>query len=288
MITEPMSTVRRLAGHIRRSIAVVSNGRKGGRNLTRWYLFDLLRHIVPVVGVDTPDGRMLIPTGDRTVARSVFVHGGWERDLLPRALAAANVNLTEGTFVEVGANIGTTTVQAAKVARHVIALEPTPDNYSLLCANVALNGMQDRVECRRVACSDASGVVRMRLSDTNWGDHRVDDTGDVLVPAARLDDISPGPINFLWIDTQGHEAQVLFGAERVLSSRPPMLIEFWPSGLGHNNALAVLSIIARHYDRIIDMATGADLQDLNSLLVVYRNAHTDLLCLVGSTLPSVP
>lgn len=196
------------------------------------------------------------------MGRRVFVDGDWAGDDLPRALALAGVDLTNACFVEVGANIGTTTLQAARLARRVIAFEPEPTNFRRLRANVAVNGLNDVVTCVNAGCSDSTGRSFMTRSAVNWGDHRVSHTGgDVAVELVRLDaalkaaDVQPGEVGFLWINVQGHEASVLVGAERLLEAAPPLLIEFWPAVLGASVS-SIERIVTASYGQVIDMNTG--------------------------------
>jgi hypothetical protein len=56
------------------------------------------------------------------------------------------------------------------------------------------------------------------------------------VPARRLDtlaeggDIAVAETTVVWVDAQGHEGQILAGAQTLLG-RVPMVLEFWPYGL---------------------------------------------------------
>ncbi len=79
----------------------------------------------------------------------------------------------------------------------------------------------------------------------------------------------------MWIDTQGHEAKVLAGAEKTLARRPPMLIEFWPPVLG-DAASAVLDLLT-NYGSCRDMRTGRLVERREELLQTYANDATDLL-----------
>ena len=41
--------------------------------------------------------------------------------------------------------------------------------------------------------------------------------------------------DLIWMDTQGHEADILMGAENLIISKTPIVIEFWPYALKRNN-----------------------------------------------------
>ena len=183
------------------------------------------------------------------------------------------------TWVEVGANIGTTTLPV--ILRHgaqqCIALEPAGANLTLLRANLAANGVGPDVACvLPVAASDSPGAVEFELSSNNSGDHRVRRQEKpatngpevyaerqrlvVTVPAARLDDILAeqnvelSDVGLVWIDTQGHEGHVLAGAPRLLASAAPIIMEYWPYGLRRAAGLELLHQLMRDSGRrIIDL-----------------------------------
>jgi FkbM family methyltransferase len=280
----PEKVIRNLVGIARAAVA----SPRDRRTLRRRYQFDLLRQLTAFIGVDTPDGLIFVSTADRTVGRSVYTVGGWEERLLHRVLALASEYrgrpvLPDKVFVEVGANIGTTTIPATRVAAKTIAFEPSPANYQLLRANIAANGLDDKVRSIQSAVSDQAGRAPLALSDVNWGDNRLSTKGAVLVDVVRLDDaleistVEFSDVGLLWIDSQGHEANVLAGAPRLLAHKPAALIEFWPSGLGDRTEW-LLDLIDCSFQTVIDMRTErpASLRDLAGK---YRDGETDLLLL---------
>ena len=66
--------------------------------------------------------------------------------------------------LDVGANIGT--VAVSLLVRHgverIVAVEPDAENVRMLRANLALNGVQDRVEIHELALSDSGRHRRAR------------------------------------------------------------------------------------------------------------------------------
>ncbi len=263
-------------------------GPQARRTLRRRYQFDLLRQLTAFVGVDTPDGLIFVSTADRTVGRSVYTVGGWEERLLHRVVALASAHrecevLPGRVFVEVGANIGTTTIPATRMAAKTIAFEPSPANYQLLRANISANNLDGKVIFVQSAVSDQAGWASLALSDVNWGDNRLSPTGTVLVEVVRLDDalelsaVAYRDVGLLWIDSQGHEANVLAGARKLLTYKPPVLIEFWPSGLGDRTEW-LLDLIDRSFETVIDMRTEMPVS-LLGLAASYRHGETDLLLL---------
>ncbi len=265
--------------------------KQGRRELRRRYVFEVLRSVVPVVGVETPAGLMFVSTRDRTVARYVYMSGAWDPDGLPDALDVAishgYAGLAGRVFVEVGANIGTTTLQAARIASRCVVFEPEPRNLALLRANVAANELSDRVEVIAAAASATNGVDFLALSSVNDGGHRVANRGEIEIPTLRLDDaladrgVAPSDIGLLWMDTEGHEAQVLAGAPVLLASPPVTVLEYSPSLLRDRGDLDLLnSLIREKWHCVLDLhKRGSDPEDLDIIEARYSEAATDLLLL---------
>jgi FkbM family methyltransferase len=141
----------------------------------------------------------------------------------------------EPMFVDVGANIGTTTVMALR--RHgftsAVAIEPSPANGRVLRLNVVANELEERVRVLSVAVSDQKGEIHFDVSDANWGGHRVTSDGGpttVVVEAVTLDElvdqgvVPPGRVGLVWIDAPGHEAAVLAGASRLIEQGTPIVV----------------------------------------------------------------
>ncbi len=63
-------------------------------------------------------------------------------------------------LIDIGANVGMYTIWAAvKQGVNVYAFEPESQNYALLCRNIQLNNIQDRVTAYCMAISDDKGEI---------------------------------------------------------------------------------------------------------------------------------
>lgn len=93
-------------------------------------------------------------------------------------------------FVDVGANVGSYTVLAAgAVGARTTAVEPIPSTFEHLRRNVALNGLDERVRCRRAGLSDRDGVLRFTstLDTVNHVLAAGEDLPAIDVPVTTLD-----------------------------------------------------------------------------------------------------
>lgn len=136
---------------------------------------------------------------------------------------------TEGTVVDVGANIGFITVRAARTASRVIAIEPHPTRFRYLERNVALNRL-DNVTCVNCALGAAEGEIVLHDVDPTLGPRPLDVSATpgrgrcYRVPMRSLDSLV-AEADLVKIDVEGYEAEVLRGASNLLARGPRLVIE---------------------------------------------------------------
>lgn len=165
------------------------------------------------------------------------------------------------TVVDAGANTGIFAIFAAKCgASKVLAFEPIPETADILEKNVILNGLEDTVEVIRGALGEKNGQVKLYLSETvgDQGASIVMPKGrskEVSVPIFSLDSLmGKDPINFLKIDTEGYEAEVLLGGKRIIRrDRPYLSFSVYHKPNDEIELAKVVSSIEPNYDfQIID------------------------------------
>ena len=138
------------------------------------------------------------------------------------------------TVIEVGSNIGVHTVPLAHalgVDGTLIALEPQPAIYRVLCANLALNGLY-RVHPYMLGAgatdhdmSVQDGADAFGL-EHNSGGISLNSTGDGLqVKVVRIDELAKGlgRIDLIKIDVEGMELEVIKGATETIRKHRPLL-----------------------------------------------------------------
>lgn len=137
-----------------------------------------------------------------------------------------------GTYVDVGANIGSIALPVARTASRVIAIEANREIAGLLAGNAVNNGLHNVAvhhaavgETRRLAKFPMMPLSAMGNLGTS-GFHHAGTYPDEVVQMTTLDDIAPGDTTIVKIDVEGYELQVLRGAGRVLKEiRPAWLVE---------------------------------------------------------------
>ena len=186
-------------------------------------------------------------SGDQRVAQMIALHG-------------------VGAVIDVGANVGqyATRLRAAGVTVPIVSIEPGAETHATLVEAAAAD--PDWTIAPRMAISDARGTAVLNVnarSDMN-SLKPMDEASLTVFPKAkpvtteqvateRLDDIlddlvgpDSGPV-FLKIDTQGNEAEVIRGAERVLGRIIAMQLEMSlkPLYQGEPSYLALLNELDR-------------------------------------------
>jgi FkbM family methyltransferase len=162
------------------------------------------------------------------------------------------------TAFDVGANVGFFSIIAARLVGRtgrVISFEPLPQNVRQIQYNARLNKF-DHVTVRAEALGRDDGEATFQVSAvSSWG--RLAGAGTVAeqiatmtVPVRRLDSaVQVGglpPPQFMKIDVEGAEADVLRGAEQTLRTfRPVMMIELHGTNAVVSQVLEALNYEAR-------------------------------------------
>ena len=171
--------------------------------------------------------------------------GGYEKEL--QELSAKLLEgFTDGIVLDIGANLGSYVVPLAKQHPHLQfeAFEAQRIIYYQLCANTFLNRLSN-VYAHNVGISNEMRVTSYVLpnyaEETNIGafsidfdtrakDYEVKTEGVTeRMPIINLDSMQYEKVRLIKIDVEGHELQVLQGAEYTLAENgmPPIIFEAW-------------------------------------------------------------
>lgn len=256
------------------------------------------RHVV----AEMAGFQVLVPTSDRTIARSVYCSGDWDPLLVGTvfdALRDFGHTIAGTVLLEVGANFGVYSLPGVSefgFAR-AVAYEPDPAAFALLEHNIERNALGDRVIAHHAALSAQPGELTLSLGTGNAGDNRIveDDSPSrrtVRVPARTFDDevaagrIPLAELGLVWLDVQGHEGEVLAGARGLLDSNVPIVLEYSTGMLDDTARERLDNMIATHFDVIVDLGWCSLTNRLRyqpatviRQLAGRRNVETDLLLL---------
>jgi FkbM family methyltransferase len=197
------------------------------------------------------------------------------------------------TVLDVGANQGLYALFLARLAGptgRVFAFEPHPELFAAAQANCIANGM-GTISLYPYALGSEPATLRLFGSLLNAGDNRLStgsasstqSVSEVLV--RRLDDVLPDvDPDFIKIDVQGWELEVLRGMSRTLEKNRPMTIyfELWPKGLraAKTSAVELLAFLQGHGFRLYhaESPTTSPIDDLAAFVDRYSGErYTDLI-----------
>ena len=197
--------------------------------------------------------------------------------------------LKEGVFIDIGANIGQTSMNLSKklgkIAHKIYAFEPIPSTYEKLKYNILLNNFSS-IEIFNIALGNEEDIMKMEMScPTNSGGFKMTPKNSIIknewvqVLQKKLDDFYKldNPIQFIKIDVEGYEIEVLKGAEQIIKKYTPvMVIELNDLNLKRQNSSAkelVSYVKELGYKNIINLKT-MEVIDFPKL----DNCSMDILC----------
>jgi len=190
---------------------------------------------------------------------------------------------------DIGANIGQTAfnMSASQQAKNlnpvIFAFEPYPKTFHKLETNIALNKSKE-IKAYNLGLGPEKGILHMtQHSPANSGGFRMtnDSENSISVPVISLDEFVSeqqiSSIDFIKIDVEGFEAQVLNGAKRTLEQFKPILVfEYSVENIeaqGGNSDDILEQLILMNYK----ISTKEGVSDKETILKL--NYQTDLICI---------
>ncbi|MFI5380091.1 MAG: FkbM family methyltransferase [Tepidisphaerales bacterium] len=172
-------------------------------------------------------GPMLYLVTDQYIGRSLDHYGEFSKG---EADVFAQLVRPGWTILEIGANMGAHTVLLARATGPqgiVHAFEPQRVVFQILCANVALNALNN-VYAHPVAVGREAGSILVPRLDSavvqNFGGLSLGGypEGD-RVPLITIDSLQLSACHMIKIDVEGMEGEVIAGAEETIRRYRPVL-----------------------------------------------------------------
>lgn len=265
----------------------------------RYAAFRGLARYASSVFVDGESGSYILPAYDVGLSATTFMYRGFEEAKMVtvmNALAERGYVLEGLTLIDVGANVGVTSIPALTRFGFgaTIALEPDPTNCRYLRANLALNGLLHRSRVLEVAATDEASHLSLERSPSNSGDHRIavsqasgrygeDGRESIAVdalPLRSLDLHGLPPVGLIWVDTQGHEGHVLRGMDGAFAE-VPCVFEYWPYGLVRAGGIMQFhELLKSRFSTVLDIGAGQVYSPagfLDSAYNYHGTSYTDIL-----------
>lgn len=164
-----------------------------------------------VAGVFLPDGERHMPDYLRRSG------GSYQSPHLQRALEFVD---RWDLAIDVGAHVGLWSRALVQRFERVVAFEPLPQLRACLERNV----VSERLQVVPMALGNEHGSVAFDYDAAHTGATHVAPGRKGLIPLGKLDDFRLENVDFIKIDVEGFELQVLEGAEATLRANQPVVI----------------------------------------------------------------
>jgi FkbM family methyltransferase len=129
-----------------------------------------------------------------------------------------------GLALDIGANVGLWSCDLCASFQRVIAFEPVADFRACLLKNVTYPNL----EIKEVALGAMNTTIEMIITPENTGHSHVDTNsyGQGSIPMITLDSLCLADVDYIKIDCEGFENNILSGAKHtILTCRPIIVIE---------------------------------------------------------------
>ena len=172
-------------------------------------------------------GWFMYNINDRFISRSLDLYGEWAE---PELAFIAQFLKPGDVVLDVGAHIGSHAVffaQKVGPEGRVFAFEPQRLNYYLLCGNAALNRLLN-LKCLNLAVGGRQETTEVPIVDPtrefNFGSVPMDSgiPGEP-VNMVTIDSLNLAACNFIKVDVEGLESDVIDGARKTIAAFQPIL-----------------------------------------------------------------
>ena len=137
------------------------------------------------------------------------------------------------TCIDIGANVGYFTIILSKLVRPlgiVYAFEPEPKNFRVLLENTSILNLVSPYSCipEQIAVGDKKGELKLYTTGYNFGGHsaHMESNESIDVEVTTLDKYLFGgqKVDFIKIDVEGYEPEVIEGMSSIIDKNPNLVI----------------------------------------------------------------
>ncbi len=194
-------------------------------------------------------------------------HGYWLGSYEMRKRQAFEAEIPRGAVVfDIGANVGYYSLLAAVLVGaggKVYAFEPLPRNIDFLRKHIALNQLKN-IEVIEAAVSAQTGKSSFDLGASSAMGH-ISNSGEIEVRLVSLDDmLEQGTLHqpdYMKVDVEGAEFEVLKGARKLLERHRPVLFLDTHQREAHQPSITLLKELGYTF-KILDEKALPDTREL--------------------------
>jgi FkbM family methyltransferase len=171
-------------------------------------------------------GRFRVGDPKQVIHKRLARNMPWELPIAALLVELASRCDSASLILDVGANIGTLTIPIARAFNgKVLAFEPIDRNYRCLVEHINLNGLTN-VMARQQACSRSAGFGKMiGFADDFPGRAQLSTSEEGSTEVTTIDiAVAGAPVALIKMDVEGHESDVLAGAEKTVAKDRPLIL----------------------------------------------------------------
>ncbi|EPA05327.1 FkbM family methyltransferase [Candidatus Nitrosarchaeum limnium] len=250
--------------------------------------------------IQVNDYKMKIIPNDKGISSELLIYGNHE----PLSTEIILNELSEGmNCLDIGSNIGYYVLLESKkvgLTGNVWAIEPSPENYSVLLDNIKLQNNKNIIAFN-FAIGDKNEEIEFIISKkSNWSkikeenDKILSEDKIIKVPLKTLDlfveENNLRKIDLLRMDVEGFESRIIFGGLEFLRKfKPIIMIEVHKMIMGKNETKKILEKIKEiNYECVFFIPRIFDVQIIGERKDIKNISINDLLKkLDNNTLPDV-
>lgn len=245
---------------------------------------------------------VLIVHTNELISEKIFIDGSFEFLAFERTIEIIKKFNKLNTLVDIGANIGTTSIPALTKGffKNAIVIEPEIKNFRILMSNIYLNNLEKRITAHNLALTDKENSLlyleifkegnngKHKVSKENLINKKFDSENIQKAKGNTLDKIAPNITredSLIWMDAEGYEGIILKGANSTIVKKIPLVVEFDPVMMSEYHSFNHFKLLFPHYSVFYDLShktTSPIKLDEETLKENYdrllaSNSHTDLL-----------
>lgn len=122
--------------------------------------------------------------------------------------------------IDIGANIGYYSLFMSDYCKKVYAFEPSSHAYALLCRNIKINNLEDKIVPLQLGVSNRAGMAKLYLHPHGAPSNTLTPTGNrhETIKITTLDEYfrERNDIKFIKCDVEGYEEEVLLGGTETI------------------------------------------------------------------------
>ncbi|XP_071107293.1 uncharacterized protein [Haliotis cracherodii] len=208
---------------------------------------------------------------DHSVSKYLKTVGNWEPDVMYTAFEALKEN-KDHVFVDIGGNIGTFSLAAAKLGHRVISVEPYAMNTKRLCRGVVKGGFAGQMFVIHNAMSELRETLSFKLHPNDIAMTRVE---KVTNSTSNTDTVTSIQMNDLLelfdmksavikLDCEDHEVEVMKGAEIFFQKVDVrMVLIEWDKLIVNQGTLYIIEMMKRFNFKPYNLGKNAKALDMS-------------------------